>query len=141
MIKVTAPLFENWLNPEHDNYLLVMRDANAQAEIVASTARLNITKRSAESMNRQTSDDYPRWIGVSASSCWIDPEGRKPARIPVRHKIALYDAPTALRAIILAGAVDALAQAKAQPALDAALDRYESRDTLDSALADKSTVE
>lgn len=90
MIKVTAPLFENWNNPDHPAFLLAMRDANAQAEIVASTSDIKATRTMARAMNAQTSEDYPRWIAVSRNSVYIDPQGRKPARLPVRWEMIEY---------------------------------------------------
>ena len=93
MIKITPPIFEQFIRREHDAYLLAVKDATSQAECLRSVSTLRDARLLARSINNQFPEEYPRWIAVSKDSCYFDPDAKPAAWIPVRHPVTVYKGP------------------------------------------------
>lgn len=101
MIKVTPPTIEQLVKPDHAAYIVGMKTAASQPEIVGSAPTIEIGRSITERINKIGVDDYPRFIAVSRDTCWIDPDAPKPARLPVRWPIMAYPGPYPLVAVVL----------------------------------------
>jgi hypothetical protein len=100
MIKVTPPLLEHWNNIDHDCFIVAVENATAQPAVYGSAPDLRTGRRTCEAMNATTTGDYPRWIAVSKSACYFDPDAAPPARLPVRHPVGAYRGPFPLVLVV-----------------------------------------
>ncbi len=101
MIKVTPPTIEQLVKPDHAAYIVGMKTANSQPEIVGSAPTLGKGHEVVARINAIGIGEYPRFVAVSRDDCIIDPDAPKPARLPVRWPIMAYPGPYPLVAIVL----------------------------------------
>ena len=99
MIKIQPPPLENLLHYGHSAYLIGMRNASDSPTCLQSCIDLDAARKLAKQHNAQIADDYPRFIGVSQSACYFDPDSPVPVRLSPRFPAVVWAGPFPLAVI------------------------------------------